>query len=48
MENSNLNGSILMEIENLISKGCADQKNIQIVSEPTRSHFKKCYNLWTL
>lgn len=26
MENSNLNGSILMEIENLISNGCAYQK----------------------
>lgn len=44
MENSNLNGRILMEIENLISRSCADQKTPKSFQDLHVAILKKCYN----
>ncbi len=44
MENSNLNGRILMEIENLISRSCTDQKTPKSFQDLHVAILKKCYN----
>ncbi|MEA1787577.1 hypothetical protein U1E44_15855 [Arenibacter sp. GZD96] len=44
MENSNLNGRILMELESLISRSCTNQKRPKFVQELHVALLKKCYN----
>ncbi len=44
MENSNLNGRILIELENLISRSCANQKNPKTFQDLHIAILKKCYN----
>lgn len=44
MENSNLNGRILMELENLISRSCSNQKEPKEAQELHIAILKKCYN----
>lgn len=44
MENSSLNGRILMELENLISRSCANQKNQKTFQDLHIAILKKCYN----
>ncbi len=44
MENSNLNGRILMEIESLISRSCANQKTPKSFQDLHVAILKKCYN----
>ena len=44
MENSNLNGRILMEIESLISRSCIPQKTPKSFQDLHVAIVKKCYN----
>lgn len=44
MENSNLNGRILMEIESLISRSCIPQKTPKSFQDLHVAILKKCYN----